>query len=126
MGAAPDKVIFLDALRAVLMERAQRAGGCEDELLARLDTWDRLQGYVAQEHASRPRICKDGIHDQKLSLVLFSVKGFVSKCASQQSMHLHIKWRLLLKVQEHTTGSGQLHVCGSKFLHGKPDHETAQ
>ena len=47
MGAPPDKVVFLDAPRAVLMERAQRAGSCEDELLARMDSWDRLRGYVA-------------------------------------------------------------------------------
>ena len=46
MGAPPDKVIVLDAPRAALTERAQRAGGCEDELLARLDTWDRLHGCV--------------------------------------------------------------------------------
>lgn len=61
MGAAPDKVIFLDAPRAMLMEHAQRAGSCEDELLARLDSWDRLQGCVAQEVASRRVIPEDAI-----------------------------------------------------------------
>ena len=46
MGAAPDRVIFRDAPRSVLIEHAQRTGSCEGELLARLDTWDRLQGCV--------------------------------------------------------------------------------
>ena len=57
IGAAPDKVVFLDAPPAALMERAQRASSCEDELLARLDTWDRLQRCVLLETAPcRPMI----------------------------------------------------------------------
>ena len=49
MGAPPDKVVFLDAPRAVLMESAHRAGKSEDELLARLDSRERLQGCVLPE-----------------------------------------------------------------------------